>query len=95
MIDLILLQKIFNVYSWLVASFVMIFIAAIANFYQKKFGIRTFYYFYLAPIIVLLIPAFQLFPYFTFLAELIEFIGAIGSFLASFYLYIIMVGVKK
>ncbi len=95
MTDLILLQKIFNIYSWLVASFIMIFIAAIANFYQKKFGIRTFYYFYLVLIIVLFIPAFQLFPYFTFLAEFIEFVGSFCSFLASYYLYKMMVGAKK
>lgn len=84
----------FNMYSWIIASFIMVFITAIANFYQKKFGVRTFYYFYLIPIIILFIPAVELFPYFTFLAESIEFLGSAGSFLASYYLYRIMVGVK-
>lgn len=94
MIDLILLQKILNIYSWIVAGFIMIFITAIANFYQKKFGVRTFYYFYLVPIIILFIPAFQLFPYFSFLGELIELIGSVSSFFVSYYLYRIMMEVK-
>lgn len=72
----------------------MIFITAIANFYQKKFGVRTFYYFYLVPIILLFIPAFQLLPRFTYLAETVELLGSIISFLASFYLYRKMIGVK-
>jgi len=92
--DLILLQKMLNMYSWIIASIIMVFITAIANFYQRKFGVRTFYYFYLIPIIVLFIPALELFPYFTLLAESIEFLGAFSSFIASFYLYIKMVGVK-
>lgn len=94
MIDLILLQKILNIYAWIAAGFIMIFITAIANFYQKKFGVKTFYYFYLIPIIILFIPAFQLFPLFTFLAETVELLGSIISFLASFYLYRRMIGVK-
>jgi len=83
-----------NMYSWIIASIIMVFITAIANFYQRKFGVRTFYYFYLIPIIILFIPALELFPYFTFLAESIELIGSAGSFLASLYLYRVMVGVK-
>lgn len=94
MADLILLHKILNIYAWIAAGFIMIFITAIANFYQKKFGVRTFYYFYLIPIILLFIPAFQLLPQFTFLAETVELLGSIISFLASFYLYRKMIGVK-
>ncbi len=94
MTDLILLQKILNIYSWVAAGFIMIFITAIANFYQKKFGVRTFYYFYLVPIIILFIPAFQLLPQFTYLAETVELLGSIISFLASFFLYRKMIGVK-
>ncbi len=92
--DLILLQKIFNIYSWLTACIIMVFMAAIALFYQKKFGKRTFFYFYIIPIIVLVIPAIQLFPFFTIEAESIEFLGSFISFLASYFLYRKMVGVK-
>lgn len=92
--DLILLQKIFNIYSWLAACIIMVFMAAIALFYQKKFGKRTFFYFYIIPIIVLVIPAIQLFPFFTIEAESIEFLGSFISFLASYFLYRKMVGVK-
>ncbi len=92
--DLILLQKIFNIYSWLAACIIMVFMAAIALFYQKKFGKRTFFYFYIIPIIVLVIPAIQLFPFFTIEAESIEFLGSFISFLASYFLYVKMVGVK-
>lgn len=94
MTDVILLQKILNIYSWLAASLIMIFITAIANFYQKKFGARTFYYLYLVPIIILLIPAFQFFPYFTFLGEAVELLGSVSAFLATYYLYRTMVGVR-
>ena len=94
MIDLIFLQVFLNVYSWVVASFIMVFITAIANLYEKKFGVRTFYYLYLIPIVVLLIPAFQLLPPFTFLSEMIEFTGAFGSLIVSYLLYRKMVGVK-
>ncbi len=92
--DLILLQKLFNIYSWLAACIIMVFMAEIALFYQKKFGKRTFFYFYIIPIIVLVIPAIQLFPFFTIEAESIEFLGSFISFLASYFLYRKMVGVK-
>lgn len=92
--DLLLLQKIFNIYSWLAACIIMVFMAAIALFYQKKFGKRTFFYFYIVPIIVLFIPAIQLFPFFTIEAESIELLGSFISFLASYFLYRKMVGVK-
>lgn len=92
--DLILFQKIFNIYSWLAACIIMVFMAAIAIFYQKKFGKPTFFYFYIVPIIVLVIPAIQLFPFFTIEAESIEFLGSFISFLASYFLYRKMVGVK-
>ena len=92
--DLILLQKILNIYSWLAACIIMVFMSAIALFYQKKFGKRTFFYFYIIPIIVLAIPAIQLYPFFTIEAESIEFLGSFISFAASYFLYRKMVDVK-
>ena len=92
--DLILLQKILNIYSWLAACIIMVFMSAIALFYQKKFGKRTFFYFYIVPIIVLIIPAIQLYPFFTIEAESIEFLGSFISFVASYFLYKKMVDVK-
>ncbi len=94
MIDFIVLQKITEIYSWTAACFIMIFITAIANFYQKKFGVKTFYYFYFIPIIVLLTAAMHVFSYKTLLAESIEFLGSLGSFLAAFFLYRKMVSVE-
>lgn len=88
------LQKIIEIYAWALAGFIMIFITAIARFYQKKFGIKTFYYFYIFPILVLFTAAFRFFSYNSSLSESIELIGSIGSFLASFFLYRLMVGVK-
>lgn len=73
----------------------MVFMAAIANFYQKKFGVKTFYYFYIVPVIVLFAAAIQFYYHDTFLSEFMEFLGAVTSFLASYYLFRIMVGVKK
>ncbi len=92
--DLVLLQKLLNIYAWLAACLIMVFITAIAHFYQKKFGKRTFFYIYIVPIIVLIIPAMQIFPFFSFIAEFIEFLGSLISFLASYFLYRTMVGVK-
>lgn len=90
----LLVQKIIEIYAWTVAAIIMIFITVIAKFYQKKFGIKTFYYFYLVPVAVLFTAAFHLFSYHTYLSESIELIGSIGSFLATFFIYRLMVGVK-
>ncbi len=95
MTDLSSFQKIIEIYIWIVASSIMIFITAIARFYQNKFGIRTFYYLYIVPVIVLFAAAVQFYYYDTFLSELIEFLGSATSFLATYYLFRIMVGVKK
>ncbi len=87
-----LIQEIIEIYSWTAATFIMIFITAIAIFYQKKFAVKTFYYFYVIPIIVLFIAAVHLFSYQTL--EVVELFGSLSSFLASFFLYRKMVGVK-
>ncbi|VVB91379.1 Uncharacterised protein [uncultured archaeon] len=92
--DLILLQKLLNVYSWLAASLIMVFVTAIAHFYQKKFGTRTFSYIYIVPIIVLIIPLLQIVPFFSFQSEFLELTGSISSFVACYFLYSKMVGVK-
>lgn len=92
--DLLLLQNFLNIYAWFAASMIMVFMAGIALFYQKKFGTRTFFYFYIVPIIVLMIPAIRLFPAFSFLSEFTEFLGSFISFFASYFLYRKMVGVK-
>ncbi len=83
-----------EIYSWAAASLLMILVTAIALFYQKKFGVRTFYYFYFVPIVVLLIAAIHLFSYQTLASESIELMGSITSFLATFFLYRKMIGVK-
>ncbi len=92
--DLLLLQKLLNVYAWIAASMIMVFVAGIALFYQKKFGKKTFFYFYIIPIIVLMAPAIRLFPVFTFIAEFIELMGSLISFFGCYFLYKKMVGVK-
>lgn len=72
----------------------MIMIAAIAMFYQKKFGVKTFYYFYFVPIIFLFTAIINLYSFNSPESEFVEFIGVFISFIATYYLYIIMVGVK-
>jgi len=88
------LEQIIKIYSWIIASFIMIFIAAIAMFYQKKFGVKTFYYFYLIPIIFLFAVVINLYSFNKPESEYVEFIGVFISFIATYYLYRIMVGVK-
>jgi len=92
--DLELLLRFFNIYSWAVASTIMIFMAAIARFYQKKFGIRTYYYLYYIPVIIFFIVFLQIFPFFGIEQELIEFFGSAISVMAGYFLYMKMVGVK-
>lgn len=94
MAELIFFQTIVETYSWVAAGIIMIFITAIANLYQKKFGVKTFYHFYFILIIVLFTAGFHLFSYHTFLSGLVEFVGSFFSFLASFSLYRTMVRVK-
>jgi len=72
----------------------MVFLAAIARFYQKKFGVKTFYYFYFIPVLILFAAIINVYSYYTPTTELVEFIGAFSSFASSFYLYKKMVGVK-
>lgn len=92
--DLKSLQEILNVYSWAVASLIMVIMAAIARFYQRKFGINTYYHLYFIPLIIFLIALLQIFPVFSVNEELIEFIGSLISFLTCYSLYTKMVGVR-
>jgi len=90
----IILQKIILIYSWIISSIIMIFIAAIARFYQKKFGVKTFYYFYFIPVLIIFAAIINIYLYNTSTSELVELIGAVISFITVFYLYKKMVGVK-
>ena len=82
------------IYSWIIGAIIMFLIAGIAHFYQKKFGERTFSYFYFFPILILIVAIFNVYIYNTFMAELAELIGVIISFIMTFNLYKKMVGVK-
>jgi hypothetical protein len=92
--DLILVQRLLNIYSWAIAGLIMIIVASIAIFYQKKFGVNTFYYIYFIPLILFLIILMQLFDIFSLETESLEFIGSMISFLVSYSLYRKMAGVK-
>lgn len=92
--DLILLQKLFNFYSWAIAGLILIIVASIAIFYQNKFGVNTFYYIYFIPLIMFLLVLLQVFAIFSLETESIELIGSVISFLVSYSLYRKMVGVK-
>ena len=83
-----------NLYSWGIASLIVIFIAAIALFYQKIFGINTYYYLYFIPVIIFFIVLLQFFAVFSTETEFLEFIGSVISFLVTVSLYRKMVGVK-
>ena len=72
----------------------MILIAAIARFYQKKFGVKTFYYFYFIPVLIFLAAIINVYSYNTPTTELVEFIGVVISLIATVNLYKKMVGVK-
>jgi len=86
------IQNLIEIYSWVVSALFMMFIVSIAIFYQKKFKINTYYYLYFIPILILLIASLHLFSYRNYISETIEFLGSLGSFLVSNYLYKKMVG---
>jgi hypothetical protein len=90
----IILQNIILIYSWVMAGIIMVFIAAIARFYQKKFGVKTFYYFYFIPVLFIFAAILNIYLYNTYPTELVELFGAVISFIAVLFLYIKMVGVK-
>jgi len=92
--DLALFLKFLNIYSWAVASIIMILMAAIARFYQKKFGIQMYYYLYFIPVIVFFIVVLQIVPLFGVEQELIEFFSSAISVIAGYFLYVKMVGIK-
>lgn len=92
--DLNLILELLNLYSWAVASIIMIFIAAIAKLYQEKFGIKSYYYIYFIPSIVFFIVLLRIFPFFDLEAEFIELSGSVISFISVYFLYRKMVGVK-
>jgi len=89
-----LLQELLNIYSWGIASLIVIILASIALFYQKKFGIKTYYYLYFIPVIIFIIVLLQFFAVFSKETEFIEFFGSVISFLLTLSLYRKMVGVK-
>lgn len=88
------LQELLNIYSWGIACLILIIIAAIALFYQKKFGINTHYYLYFIPVIIFFILLLEFFDVFSIETGFIELIGSVFSFLLTFSLYSKMVGVK-
>ena len=90
----ILIQQIIKIYSWIIASIIMILIAAISRLYEKKFGVKTFYYFYFIPVLIFLAAIINVYSYNTPVAELVEFIGVVIALIATAYLYKKMVGVK-
>lgn len=92
--DLNLLQKIIDIYSLTIVGFIMFFVIAIAQFYQKKFGIVTYYYFYFIPVFILLITIIHLYLYNSIISDILELVSALSSFLVSYFLYRLMVGVK-
>lgn len=86
--------EIVEIYAWIVASAIMILISAIAKFYQEKFGKKTYYYLYYIPVILIIVAANEVFYLNKYLHESIELLGSLISFLLSYYLYRIMVGVE-
>ncbi len=88
------IQNILLIYSWIIGGIIMMIVSAIARFYQKKFGVRTFYYFYFIPLLIFFAAIINVYFYLTSIAEIVEFIGVLFSALVTYNLYNKMVGVK-
>ena len=44
-----------DIYIWIVAAIIVLFIGGIGLFYQKKFNVNTHYYLFILPLLVLII----------------------------------------
>ena len=55
MVDYETITMAVDVYTWIVAAVIVLFIGGIGLFYQKKFNVYTHYYVFLIPVLVLLV----------------------------------------
>ncbi len=83
-----------DIYTWIVAALIVLFIGGIGLFYQKKFNVNTHYYLFLIPLLILIIAIIPTHIFFqdVLLTEIAEALGGLMSLILTAKLYIHMTG---
>lgn len=83
-----------DIYIWIVAAIIVLFIGGIGVFYQKKFNVNTHYYLFIIPLLVLVIAIIptHLFLHNTLLTEISEALSGLLSLVLTAKLYFHMTG---
>ncbi len=83
-----------DIYTWIVAAIIVLFIGGIGLFYQKKFNVNTHYYLFIIPLLVLItaiIPT-HLFLHDNSLTNASEVLSGLLSLILTAKLYFHMTG---
>ena len=94
MVDYETITILLNIYTWIIATAIVLFIGGIGIFYQKRFNVNTHYYLFLIPLLVLfivIIPS-NIFYYNSSLATSSEALGGLLSLVLTAKLYFHMTG---
>ena len=94
MVDYETIAMAVDVYTWIVAALIVLFIGGIGLFYQKKFNVNTHYYLFMIPLLVLLIAIIPTHIFFhdILLTEMSEAMGGLMSLILTVKLYFHMTG---
>ena len=94
MVDYQTIAMAVDIYTWIVAALIVLFIGGIGLFYQKKFNVNTHYYLFLIPLLVLFIAIIptHIFLHDTLSTEVSEALGGLMSLLLTAKLYFHMTG---
>lgn len=95
MVDVALVEDVLELYSWFLASFIVLVVGLIALFYQRKFNIKTYYFLYAVPLVLLLIAALSMLFGDGVYIEIMEAGGALLSLILTWRLYSMMMGVSR
>jgi hypothetical protein len=79
-----------EVYAWIIAAIIATYAASISLFYQRKFGENPEYYFFVVPLLLLIIAILQIFDHRLPLTNLVGTITGLLFFLFSLRLYLHM-----
>ena len=79
-----------EVYAWIVAAIIATYAASISLFYQKKFDENPEYYFFVVPLLLLILAILQIFNHNLPLTNSVGTVTGLLFFLFSLRLYIHM-----
>ncbi len=94
MVDYETIAMVVDVYTWIVAALIVLFIGGIGLFYQKKFNVNTHYYLFLIPLLILIVAIIptHIFLHDTLLTGISEALSGLMSLILTMKLYFHMTG---